>query len=137
MVHNATDTVFYWAHPFLLKFWNRCGEKENSRMRLRTHIWLRRRPTGSRKDLDNTTTKPEFSPLEEFYKMPRKKQDWIRNSLSSVTSYLNVFNADDPYFDYKDKEVQSLMNREWIRGSIWVLSYYLGIKVDTFWMYPW
>jgi 5'-3' exonuclease len=43
MVQKATDTVFYWNHPFLIKFWNGCIKTEDSRMRMRTSQWLRRR----------------------------------------------------------------------------------------------
>jgi 5'-3' exonuclease len=61
----------------------------------------------------------------------------MRNALSSSKTYLDVFSSQDPNFDYRDKEVQTLMTREWIRGTIWVLSYYLGMNIDTFWFYPW
>lgn len=127
MIQSATDSVFYWNHPFLIKFWNRCVETEDSRMKVRTIQWLRRRHSNT----------DEKGPIYTFHSMPRKKQGWIRNALSSTTTYLNVFSSLDPYFDYSNREVQNLMTREWIRGSIWVLSYYMGIQVDPYWFYPW
>ena len=96
MIQSATDSVFYWNHPFLIKFWNRCAATEDDRMRVRTAHWLRRR---------RRSPSSEMNPIQSFYAMPKKQQGWIRNALGSARTYLDVFSAQDPHFDYSDPQV--------------------------------
>lgn len=132
MVQSVTDSVFYWNTSFLLKFWTQCQKEENKRMSLRTIQWLRRR----RAHPDDPPPSP-LDPLTLFYSLPRNTSAWMRHSLSHSKSYLSVFSFKDPYIRYESSDVQCRMVQEWLRGSIWVLSYYTGIKVDPYWFYPW
>lgn len=134
MVQQVTNTVFHWNRPFLLKFWNLCLPEEDRRMGLRTHQWLKRRRYTEK---DGERSRDAIRPVEEFYKMPRKKQTWMRNALSSAETYLSVFTNEDKHFNYMNHTIQSTMVGDWLRGSLWVLSYYNGFPVDNFWWYVW
>ena len=126
MVQSVTDSIFHWNTTFLLKFWNICARVESSRMKQKTLSWIRFR---------SRMEKEENNPIQIFHSFPRKKQDWMRHSLSSPDTYLNVFT--NSFVDYTLPSTQRRMVLEWMRGSMWVLHYYLGLKVDPFWWYVW
>ena len=130
MCQPVTDKVFHWNQTFLIKLWSLCQKDEDKRMKLRTIQWTRRRR--SHKAAESSTVK---EPIEIFYSFPQKKQNWIKYSLGSSQKYLDVFSDKD--FNYQHQSIQQSMVKEWLRGSIWVLSYYLGKPIDTFWWYPW
>ena len=130
MVQHVTDNVFRWNSSFLIKFWSLCRVDENKRMSMRTNHWLRKR-------LNEENTKESIQPIKELHSIPQKKQNWIRYSLSNYNRYLDVFSSDHKFFNFNSSETQSQMVLEWLRGSIWVLSYYSGFKVDPFWWYVW
>jgi hypothetical protein len=62
----------------------------------------------------------------------------MKSALSTAETYLTVFDSCEPEeMAYLSSETQRAMIREWLRGSIWVLSYYTGVAVDPFWWYIW
>ena len=63
----------------------------------------------------------------------------MRHSLSSPDTYLNVYTSveSQSFTDYTLPSTHRHMVLEWMRGSMWVLHYYLGHTVDPFWWYVW
>lgn len=136
MVKRVTETVYEWSKPFLLKFWGMNRKVEDRRMGLRTAQWMRFLKKRIPADRAERMKKEPISVKSWMsYETPGKMK-WMQKNLSSAESYLKVFTDEDPHFNYQESAIQSVMVREWLRGSIWVLSYYTGIEVDPFWYYP-
>ena len=136
MVKRVTSSVYEWSKPFLLKFWGMNRKVEDKRMGQRTAQWMRFLKQRPRGDKGGRMKKEPITVKSWMSYESSGKMKWMQRKLSSANTYLKVFSGEDPHFNYEESSIQSVMVREWLRGSIWVLSYYTGINVDSFWYYP-